>query len=94
MGTGVAKSEKKNAGETFNFPMSVCLIVPTIPSMKYRKTNAKCQTCNLQEKEDQAHVARCEGYQDIREGADLGNETELVKYFSRVMKRRKENGWD
>ena len=65
------------------------------PNMaKYRKTMAKCQVCNLQEREDQAHVARCEGYQDIREGADLGNETELVEYFSRVMKRRKENGWD
>ena len=65
------------------------------PNMaKYRKTMAKCQACNLQEREDQAHVAKCDAYQDLREGSDLGNETELVEYFSRVMKRRKENGWD
>ena len=56
---------------------------------KYRKSMAKCQACNLQEREDQAHVSRCAGYQDLREGADLGNETELVEYLSRVMKKGK-----
>ena len=61
---------------------------------KYKKSMAKCQACNLQEREDQAHVTKCVGYQDLREGADLGNETELVEYFSRVVERRKKNGWN
>ena len=59
---------------------------------KYKKSMAKCQACKLQEREDQAHVTKCAGYQDLREGADLGNETELVEYFSRAMERRKTNG--
>ena len=61
---------------------------------KYRRTMAKCQACDMQEREDQAHVARCIGYQDLRDGADLENETELVEYFSKVLERRKTNGWD
>ena len=45
-------------------------------------------------KEDQEHLIICEGYQELREDADLGNEQELVEFFSRVMANRKEMKWD
>ena len=45
-------------------------------------------------KEDQEHLTVCEGYEDLRGEADLGNEKELVEFFTKVMGRRKENKWD
>ena len=45
-------------------------------------------------KEDQEHLTICEGYQELREDADLGNEQELVEFFGRVMAKRKEMKWD
>ena len=40
--------------------------------------------------EDQEHLARCGGYEDLRGNADLENEKELVDFFTRVMAKRKE----
>ena len=45
-------------------------------------------------KEDQEHLTICEGHQELREDADLGNEQELVEFFGRVMAKRKEMKWD
>ena len=45
-------------------------------------------------KEDQEHLTLCEGYQELRGDADLGNEQELVEFFNRVMAKRKEMKWD
>ena len=53
-----------------------------------------CQACNLEVREDQEHLTVCEGYQDLRGDADLGNEEELVNFLNRVMERRKENDWN
>ena len=39
-------------------------------------------------KEDQEHLTACEGYEDLRGDADMGNETELVEFFTKVMGRR------
>ena len=61
---------------------------------KYAESNWMCQGCDLNVKEDQEHLARCEGYKDLRGEADLGNEKELVNFFSRVMERRKEQKWN
>ena len=61
---------------------------------KYEGSKWRCQACNLEVKEDQEHLTVCEGYEDLRGDADLGNETELVEFFSKVMGRRKENKWD
>ena len=44
--------------------------------------------------EDQEHLARCEGYEDLRGDANLENEKELVDFFTRVMAKRKEMKWD
>ena len=61
---------------------------------KYEESNWRCQACNLNVKEDQEHLARCEGHKDLRGEADLSNEKELVDFFSRVMERRKQQKWN
>ena len=61
---------------------------------KYKHSNWRCQACNQEVKEDQEHLIICEGYQELREDADLGNEQELVEFFGRVMAKRKEMKWD
>ena len=61
---------------------------------KYEESNWRCQACNQEVKEDQEHLTICEGYQELREDADLGNEQELVEFFGRVMANRKEMKWD
>ena len=53
-----------------------------------------CQACDLEVKEDQEHLTRCRGYEDLRGDADLNMEKELVDFFTRVMERRRENKWD
>ena len=40
-------------------------------------------------REDQEHLAWCEGYSDFRAGKDLTVESELVKFVMSVMARRK-----
>ena len=45
-------------------------------------------------REDQEHVTHCEGYEDLKEDADLTNEEELVQFFIKVMERRHEMNWD
>ena len=57
---------------------------------KYEESNWRCQACDLNVKEDQEHLATCEGYEDLRGDADLGDEKQLVDFFARVMDRRKE----
>ena len=53
-----------------------------------------CQACALELREDQKHLARCEGYSDIRAGKDLTVESELVEFIKSVMARRKQMNWD
>ena len=48
------------------------------------------QACDLEVKDNQEHLMVCEGYEDLRGDADLGNEKELVEFFNSVMGRRKE----
>ena len=61
---------------------------------KYESSNWMCQACGGVVREDQEHLTQCEGYKDLRGDADLENQEELVKFFSRVMDRRKEKNWD
>ena len=61
---------------------------------KYEQSDWKCQACNQQVREDQEHVTHCEGYEDLKEDADLTNEEELVQFFIKVMQRRHEMNWD
>ena len=51
------------------------------------------QACDLEVKDNQEHLMVCEGYEDLRGDADLGNEKEL-EFFNSVMGRRKENEWN
>ena len=62
--------------------------------LKYAATEWKCQACQMEVREDQEHLAICEGYYDCRIGKDLTQENELVHFFRSVMARRKEMGWD
>ena len=61
---------------------------------KYESSNWMCQACGGVVREDQEHLTQCEGYKDLRGDADLENQEELVKFFSKVMDRRKEKNWD
>ena len=46
---------------------------------KYNKASRwMCQACDLEVKEDQEHLTRCRGYEDLRGDADLNMENELV----------------
>ena len=61
---------------------------------KYEPSNWMCQACGGVVREDQEHLTQCKGYEDLRGDTDLENQEELVKFFSRVMDRRKEKNWD
>ena len=52
------------------------------------------QASDLEVKDNQEHLMVCEGYEDLRGDADLGNEKELVEFFNSVMGRRKEKEWN
>ena len=58
------------------------------------QSNWTCQACSQEVTEDQEHLARCEGYEDLRGVADLENEKELVDFFTRLMAKRKEMKWN
>ena len=60
----------------------------------YEQSNWTCRACSQEVTEDQEHLARCEGYEDLRGDADLENEKELVDFFTRVMAKRKEMKWN
>ena len=51
----------------------------------HRKYEHSNWLCNQEVKEDQEHLARCKGCEDLRGDADLMNEVELVDFFIRVM---------
>ena len=53
-----------------------------------------CQACRLQVREDQDHLGSCAGYKDLREGKDMDDDNELVKFYQAVMRRREQEGWD
>ena len=62
---------------------------------KYEAPSWKCKACNMEVQEDQEHLTKCAGYEDLHNSAaDLGNEVELVEFFSRAMGRRREKNWD
>ena len=48
----------------------------------------------ISHRESKSNLTVCEGYQDLRGDADLGNEGELVKFFNSVMERRELNEWN
>ena len=61
---------------------------------RYQATGWLCQGCRLQVREDQDHLAQCEGYEDLRLGKDLEDNTDLVTFYRMVMARREARGWD
>jgi hypothetical protein len=61
---------------------------------KYLATGWLCQACRLQVREDQDHLGSCAGYEDLREGKDMDDDNELVKFYQAVMRRREQEGWD
>ena len=50
------------------------------------------QACDLEVKDNQEHLMVCEGYEDLRGDADLGNKKELVEFFNSDMGERVELG--
>ena len=61
---------------------------------RYLATGWLCQACRLQVREDQDHLTSCAGYEDLREGKDMGDDEQLVEFFQAVMRRRERQGWD
>ena len=61
---------------------------------RYQATGWLCQGCRLQVREDQDHLAQCEGYEDLRLGKDLEDDKDLVTFYRMVMARREARGWD
>ena len=48
---------------------------------------AVCEECGGKT-DTQSHAMECPGYEDMREGLDLNQDIDLVKYFRNVLKRR------
>ena len=61
---------------------------------KYAATGWRCHACTLEVREDQEHLATCEGYSNFWPSKDLTVENELVKFLESVIARRKEMSWD
>ena len=56
---------------------------------KYKNTpgGVTCMACGMEE-EVNSHVMKCVKYADLRQGKDLSDNNDLVKYFRDVMSRR------
>jgi hypothetical protein len=52
----------------------------------YKNGDFSCLGCgDMASVEDQSHVIRCPAYSDIRQGLDMQEDKDLVKYFRKVM---------
>ena len=56
---------------------------------KYKNGDYSCLGCGDEATvEDQSHILRCPAYRDSRQGLDLDDDKDVVKYFRRVMMLR------
>ena len=53
---------------------------------KFKKNGWKCVGCGAQD--SQEHVVTCGAYAKLRDDLDLGKDTDLVKYFKKVIAMR------
>ena len=53
----------------------------------HKNTNMECQGCQISI-DTQDHVLFCPFFSDLREGLDLGNDNDLLKYYKEVMEIR------
>ena len=60
---------------------------------RYEATGWLCQACDLMVREDQDHLATCTGYSDLVDGKNIHDDKDFVEFFSLVMARREERGW-
>jgi hypothetical protein len=52
--------------------------------------NFSCLGCGVKASvEDQSHVIRCPAYSDIKQGLDMEEDKDMVKYFKQAMLVRK-----
>ena len=58
---------------------------------KKRTNGLKCDSC-LTQVETQAHVLVCPAYDKLREGLQLNNQDDLVKYYREVLMLRDKKG--
>ena len=45
----------------------------------------RCESCQIEAPETQAHVLYCPAYQSLRTGKDINNMGDLVDYYTKVM---------
>ena len=53
----------------------------------YKQDGISCEGCGI-EVDTQAHAMICPAYADLRDGKDMGNDSDLVNFFRRVLERR------
>ena len=82
----------RKAWEIRSFMLRVAGNFPSY--VKYEATGWRCQACPYMVREDQDHLTQCSGYSDLKIGINFDNDEEIVKFYSKVMKRREANGWD
>ena len=56
------------------------------------KSRWRCDSCQTEAPETQAHVLYCPAYQSLRIGKDINNSKDLVDYFTKVMMVRSDLG--
>ena len=69
---------------------------------KYTHDRWTCQDCSDPNDpeggsgmiDSQTHVIVCEAHADLRTGADLQDDRQLVRYFRKVIQRRQDRGSD
>ena len=74
-----------------NFKHDKRNVVTGIANFKHDKKNVvtgiACVACGLEE-ESNSHVMQCAEFEDLREGRDLKNNSDLINFFRDVMTRR------
>ena len=56
-------------------------------NLKYKNIGVFCVSCGTEE-EVNTHVMECKHYEDLRQGLDISNKKDLVKFSKGVMSRR------
>ena len=82
----------RKAWESRSYILRVAGNFPTYK--KYKATGWRCQACPYMVREDQDHLTHCSGYSDLKIGIEFDNDEDIVKFYTKVMKRREANGWN
>ena len=90
--TEVQSYFKEKSIETTRMAFRVrCKMVKDIPGnfkQKYKKEGLTCKYCNGGDVMSQSHCVECPACSDLREGLDLMNILDMVKFFQKLLTER------